>query len=202
MSAGHGPDGEPGHGRHNGHHHSHVHGHHGPEQGPVDPDVDLHVPAQRAEAAGRHGLLVLAVIGAGGALGAVGRYALSLWLPAHGPAGFPWGIFVVNVSGCALIGVLMALVAEDGRDARAPVLLRPFLGVGVLGGFTTFSAYASDALGLLRAGPHAPHAAMVAAAYLAGTLLAAIAAVWTGAAVTRALLEAREEREAQEVRER
>jgi CrcB protein len=151
----------------------------------VDPDVDLHVPAQRAETAGRHGAVVLGAIAVGGALGAVARYALSMWLPARGGAGFPWGIFIVNVSGCALIGVLMALVSEGGRDARTPPLLRPFLGVGVLGGFTTFSTYALDTVHLLQAGPHA---VWTAAAYLGGTLLGALAAVWAGAAATRALL--------------
>lgn len=161
---------------------------HEPGREAVDPDVDLHVPAQRAETAGRHGLVVLAVIGAGGALGAVARHALSLWLPARGTAGFPWGVFAVNVSGCALIGVLMVLIGEGGRDARAPALLRPFLGVGVLGGFTTFSTYAADAAHLLRAGPHA---AGVAVAYIGGTLLGALVAVWSGAAATRALLEVR-----------
>ena len=151
----------------------------------VDPDVDLHVPAQRAETAGRHGLAVLAVIAAGGAVGAVARHALSLWLPPRGDAGFPLGVFVVNVLGCALIGVLMVLVSEDGRDARTHPLVRPFLGVGVLGGFTTFSTYAGDAARLLEGGPHA---ALVGLAYIGGTLLGALSAVWAGAAGTRALL--------------
>lgn len=151
----------------------------------LDPDVDLHVPAQRAEAAGRHGLLVLAVIAAGGALGAVARHAVSLWLPARGAAGFPWGIFLVNLLGCALIGVLMVLVSEGGRDARTNPLLRPFLGVGVLGGFTTFSAYAADTVRLLEEGPRA---AVAALAYLFGTPLGALCAVWAAAAGTRRLL--------------
>ncbi|WP_181764264.1 FluC/FEX family fluoride channel [Streptomyces albidus (ex Kaewkla and Franco 2022)] len=151
----------------------------------VDPDVDLHVPAQRAEAAGRHGSVVLAVVAAGGALGAVARHALSLWLPPRGDAGFPVGVFLVNVLGCALIGVLMVLVSEGGRDARTHPLLRPFLGVGVLGGFTTFSAYAADAARLLEGGAHA---ALVGLAYIGGTLAGALAAVWAGAAGTRALL--------------
>ncbi|NLU76359.1 CrcB family protein [Streptomyces sp. HNM0575] len=155
-----------------------------PGQGAVDPDVDLHVPAQRAETAGRHGLVVLAAVAVGGALGAVARHALELWLPARGSAGFPWGIFFVNISGCALIGVLMALIAEGGRDARTPALLRPFLGVGVLGGYTTFSTYAVAAAQLLRAGDHA---AATGAAYLGATLFGALAAVWAGAAATRAL---------------
>lgn len=150
----------------------------------VDPDVDLRVPGQRAEAAGRHGLLVLAVIAAGGALGAVARHAFALWLPARGAEGFPWGTFAVNVSGCALIGVLMALIGENGRYAHASPLLRPFLGVGVLGGFTSFSAYGLDAARLLRAGPEA---AAAAAGYLGGTLAAALAAVWAGSAAAHAV---------------
>ncbi|MGH3314115.1 MAG: fluoride efflux transporter FluC [Streptomyces sp.] len=156
----------------------------------VDPDVDLHVPAQRAETAGRHGWLVLAVIAAGGAMGAAARFALSLWLPARGGAGFPWGVFVVNVLGCALIGVLMVLVSESGRDAHAHPLLRPFLGVGVLGGFTTFSTYAGDVARLLEEG--GPDGVPVALAYLVGTPAGALAAVWGAAVGTRALLGARQ----------
>lgn len=75
---------------------------------------------------------MLAVIALGGGLGGVARYLCTLAWPGA------WGIFVVNVLGCALIGVLMVLVAD------AHPLVRPFLGVGVLGGFTTFSAYAIE----------------------------------------------------------
>lgn len=152
----------------------------GPAAEPVDPDVDLHVPAQRAETGpGRTGP-VLAAVACGGALGAVARHALTLALPAHGAA-FPWGILLVNVSGSALIGVLMVLVSEGGRSAHP--LLRPFLGVGVLGGYTTFSAYAADTARLLEEG-----AGPGAVGYLFGTLAGALAAVWLTASVTRALL--------------
>ncbi len=150
----------------------------------VDPDVDLHVPAQRAETRGRHGLTVVAVIGAGGALGALARHAMQVWLPSGGGGtGFPWGIFSVNLLGCALIGVLMALVGEGGREERAHALARPFLGVGVLGGFTTFSTYAADVALLLEAGRPG-----VAVAYLGGTVMGAVAAVWAGASAARAAL--------------
>jgi CrcB protein len=135
---------------------------------------------------------VLAVIAVGGALGSVARYALSLWLPAHGGSGFPLGIFVVNLLGCAMIGVLMALVSEGGRDAQANPLLRPFLGVGVLGGFTTFSTYAADTVRLLEEGHEA---ALAAVAYLAGTPVGALLAVWAAAAGTRALLGRRHRRQ-------
>lgn len=144
---------------------------------PVDPDVDLRLPGQRAETAGHRLWQVLAVISLGGAAGATARYgAERLWPSAHGA--FPWTTFVVNVVGCGLIGVLMVLVAEGGWSVRP--LVRPFLGVGVLGGFTTFSTYTLDFLRLVRHGE-----APVAFGYAAGTLVGALAAVWLTATVTR-----------------
>ncbi|MFE9461531.1 CrcB family protein [Streptomyces californicus] len=123
---------------------------------------------------------VLAAVAAGGALGALARYgALVLW---PGAGGFPWTVFVVNVSGCALIGVLMVLTVERGRITHP--LVRPFLGVGVLGGYTTFSTYAADVSGLL-----ARQEVAVAMAYTAATAVAALAAVWAAAVTTRARLD-------------
>ncbi|MFC8227746.1 CrcB family protein [Streptomyces sp. NPDC057287] len=144
---------------------------------------DLSVPARRAGTAGAGRWRVLAVIAAGGALGATARYAASLaWPAAEG--GFPWAVFAVNVTGCALIGVLMVLTAERGV-VKHP-LARPFLGVGVLGGFTTFSAYAGDVSRLL-----ARQEAATAMAYAAATTVAALGAVWGAAVLTRALVDRR-----------
>ncbi|WP_267245428.1 fluoride efflux transporter FluC [Streptomyces sp. PR69] len=155
---------------------------HGPASEAIDPDVDLHVPAQRAETAGAHKWQVLGAISAGGAAGALARYAASVHWPA--PAGaFPWAVFWVNVAGCGLIGVLMALVSEGGRGARTHPLVRPFLGVGVLGGFTTFSTYALDFTELLER-----EEAGTALAYAGGTVVGAVAAVWLAASATRAVL--------------
>ncbi|MCX5411230.1 fluoride efflux transporter CrcB [Streptomyces sp. NBC_00059] len=124
---------------------------------------------------------VLAAVAAGGAAGTTARYAASLaWPAAEGE--FPWTVFVVNVSGCALIGVLMVLTVERGRVTRP--LVRPFLGVGVLGGFTTFSTYAADVTGLLVRQEVAR-----AVAYMAGTAVAALLAVWGAAVLTRALVD-------------
>lgn len=143
----------------------------------IDPDVDLHVPAQRAETAGGHKWPVLAAISAGGVAGTLARYAATvLWPAAEGS--FPWAVFWVNVLGCALIGVLMVLVSEGGRAAHP--LVRPFLGVGVLGGFTTFSTYALDFSDLLER-----EEADTALGYAAGTLIGALGAVWLAASVTR-----------------
>ncbi|MDF9814538.1 fluoride efflux transporter CrcB [Streptomyces sp. SPB162] len=144
---------------------------------PTDPDVDLRVPAQRDELL-RHHVQVLAVISLGGAAGACARYGAALLRPT--PAGgFPWTTLLVNTVGCAVIGVFMVLITEVWTVHR---LVRPFFGTGVLGGFTTFSTYAVDIRDLLEHGE-----AATGLAYLAGTALAALAAVWAAATLTRRL---------------
>ncbi|MET8867010.1 CrcB family protein [Nonomuraea sp. NPDC004580] len=139
---------------------------------PIDPDVDLHVPAQRAELRWP----VIAVIAAGGALGALARHGLQTLSPTP-PGGFPWATFLANVSGCLLIGVLMVVITEVRTAHR---LMRPFLGVGVLGGYTTFSTYVVDTQRTIAAG--APVTALV---YLAATMAAALLAVASGMWLTR-----------------
>ncbi|MEU4328799.1 fluoride efflux transporter FluC [Nonomuraea dietziae] len=145
---------------------------------PVDPDVDLRVEEQRAEL-GPGRWRVLGVISLGGMVGALARYGLAVAFPV--PAGgFPWATFATNVLGCLLIGVLMAVITR----ARAPhPLVRPFAGVGVLGGFTTFSTYVVDFQRLIASG-----AALLGLVYLLATVLAALAAVWAGARLTRLVL--------------
>jgi protein CrcB len=71
------------------------------------------------------------------------RYSLAQPLPTR-PGQFPWTTFAANLLGCLLIGVLTVLITEVFSARR---LVRPFLGVGVLGGFTTFSTYAVDIRG-------------------------------------------------------
>ncbi|MFI6269622.1 fluoride efflux transporter FluC [Micromonospora zamorensis] len=152
-----------------------------PSEPRSDPDVDLRVPADRRELTARPAT-ILAAIAAGGVLGALARAGLQHAAP-HPPTGFPWATFAINTSGCLLIGVLMAVLGHLGGGHP---LARPFLGVGVLGGFTTFSAYAVDIQQALVAG--APGTAL---AYLAATLLGALVAVGLGDAVTASLLRRR-----------
>ncbi|MFK3729463.1 fluoride efflux transporter CrcB [Streptomyces sp. NPDC088090] len=129
-------------------------------------------------------LPVALAVSAGGAIGAAARYGATLLWPV--PAGgFPWTVLLVNAAGCALLGVLMVLLTEF---RTAPDLLRPFLGTGVCGGFTTFSTYAVDTQRLLSTGHP-----VRGLCYFAGTLLAALAAVWAGAALTRSLARRRTE---------
>lgn len=122
---------------------------------------------------------VVAVIAAGGALGGLARHAVSVAVPtAHD--GLPWATLAANVSGSLLLGVLMVVLLERSRPRR---YLRPFLGVGVLGGYTTFSTYAVEAVVLLDQGRVA-----AAAAYVVGTLMACLLATWCGMVAARSLL--------------
>jgi CrcB protein len=143
---------------------------------PVDPDVDLREPAQRAETG--HGQLgpVIGAVAIGGAIGAAARYGAALAWPTPDGA-FPWTTLVVNVVGCAVIGAFMVLLTDVWHPHP---LLRPFFGTGVLGGFTTFSTYATDVRRLANGGH--PRTAL---AYLALTVAVALLAVWAAAATTR-----------------
>lgn len=113
----------------------------------------------------------LAAVAAGGAIGSVLRWSASLTWPG------PVSTFLVNVLGCLAIGVLMCVITELVEPHR---LLRPFLGVGVLGGFTTFSTYVTDALRLALVEP------LTALGYLMATVLCCLLAVAAGIAATRA----------------
>ena len=122
----------------------------------------------------------LLLAGLGGALGAAGRYAVGLWLhhPADHPS-FPVGTFVVNAVGCLAIGLVLGW--GEGRDALTPGL-RAFLVAGILGGFTTFSAFGYDTLSLLRHG----HPALAMGNIMAHLGLGLLA-VWAGFAAGRQL---------------
>ena len=122
--------------------------------------------------------LTLAMISLGGVLGALAREGLWAVFPRHVGV-FDWTTLGINVGGCALIGALMTAITEVRHAHR---LTGPFLGVGVLGGFTTFSTYIVDAQRDVIAG-----AAQTGLAYLAVTLVAALLAVYAGASVTRLL---------------
>jgi CrcB protein len=119
---------------------------------------------------------VLGVIALGGGIGSIARYGLSRAMPTP-PGGFPWATFLTNVIGCAVLGALMYLVLEVWPPSR---YRRPFFGVGICGGFTTFSTAMVESRGLL-AGGHVP----TAFAYLAASLFAGLAAVAAGAALAR-----------------
>jgi len=122
---------------------------------------------------------VLAAVALGGAAGAAARYGIGAAWPAD-PWQFPWATFAVNVSGCLLLGLLMVLAVDVWPSSR---YVRPLLGVGVLGGYTTFSTYALESRDLIAHGR-----GDVAALYLAGSVAAALVAVWAGVLLARLLI--------------
>lgn len=141
----------------------------------ADPDPLLPVDPDTADVIGREPVWdLLLVIAAGGAVGGGARYLLSTVMPHRS---FPWSTFAANVLGCLLIGALMVILLERMKPHR---YARPFLGVGVLGGFTTFSAYAVETHGLLVEG-RVP----TALAYLFGSLALGLLATWAAMTLVR-----------------
>ncbi|MFA6298135.1 MAG: CrcB family protein [Nocardioides sp.] len=154
------------------------------EELPTDPDVTAQARLPAGHLLRDRGDLLL-VIAAGGALGSLGRWAVSQAVPSA-PWRIPWGTWVENVSGGLALGLLMVFVLEVWPPRR---YLRPFLGVGVLGGYTTFSTYMLDTRALLADG----HAA-AAFGYLFGTLITGLLAVAAGVLLARVLVRIGESR--------
>ena len=120
----------------------------------------------------------IALVGMGGALGATARYLAAAWFGRLVGAGF-MGTMFVNVVGSFLMGMLAVwLMERSGAWSR----FSPLLITGVLGGFTTFSAFSLDALYLIERGRHA-----VAAAYIGGSVLLSILALFAGLALARGM---------------
>ncbi len=115
----------------------------------------------------------------GGAAGAGLRYEAGRWaLQRIGP-GYPWGTLIVNLAGGLLMGVLAGLIMAEGRAERATWLL---LGVGVLGGFTTFSAFSLDVVMMIERGEVG-----AALSYVAASVIGSILLLLLGYSLTRAL---------------
>lgn len=113
------------------------------------------------------------LIGAGGFLGSIARYTLSGFVQAamHDET-FPYGTLVVNVLGCFTIGVLSHLAEAHGALTAES---RSFLVVGILGGFTTFSAFGNETMNLVRAAEP-----WLASSNVAANVIFGIASVWLG----------------------
>ena len=125
-------------------------------------------------------MLPYAAAALGGVLGALARWGVGEALPSDTGA-WPWATLLVNLTGCLVLGVLIAALFP--RHPSSP-WLRPFLGTGVLGGYTTFSTFAVDAVQLTDADAAGAAVGYVLASVLGG-VLAAVAGVALGRAVTR-----------------
>lgn len=120
-----------------------------------------------------------ATVALGGALGAVGRYQLGRAITQLvGPGAlFPWATLAANVLGCLAMGAVFGWLARSGYSSEA---LRLLLGVGLLGGFTTFSAFSLEMLLLIQRG-----AAGLAVGYAGISVLAGLAALYIGLVIMR-----------------
>lgn len=121
----------------------------------------------------------LAAVAAGGAIGALARYGLTVAFPTE-PGAFDLATFIANTVGGLLIGILMIVVTEVAPGLS---MIRPFVGVGILGGFTTFSTYIVDIGRAANAG-----AIALAVVYAFATMAAALGAAALGMYATRRLL--------------
>jgi CrcB protein len=119
---------------------------------------------------------VLAVIAAGGMLGASARYGVARWLPV-GADHFPWATFWTNLSGSFVLGLVLVLALERLPPNR---YLRPFVATGILGAYTTFSTYEVETALLLKDGH-----AIVATIYLLGSVAAGLVLAYGGMVVGR-----------------
>jgi CrcB protein len=118
-------------------------------------------------------------VAAFGALGALSRYLVDRAIEQRSEAVFPWATFTVNLTGCLLFGLLTGAVV-DRYDA--PAWLRVGLVMGFVGGYTTFSTYAAEALDLAE-----ERKLVVALVYAAGSIVVGMAAVFVGLRLGRAV---------------
>ena len=120
-------------------------------------------------------------VGLGGFLGANARYWLGGWVQARWGTSFPWGTFVINISGSFVLGLFLTLLAERFAVPHAPTL-RLIVAVGFVGAYTTFSTFEFETLTLVTAG-----AWFRALANAVGSLVAGFVAVWLGVWLARVL---------------
>ena len=119
------------------------------------------------------------MIGIGGFLGAIARYEVATRVQARVPAGFPWGTFIVNVSGCLVMGIATTWLAERLIDNPNWRYLIP---IGFIGAYTTFSTFELE---LFRA--NAEGAWLIGGAYVVGSVVAGYLALWGGIVLARVI---------------
>src|ERR1700742_3354188 len=108
-------------------------------------------------------LMILLMVALGGGLGAVLRFVVASTIQSASWGGYPWGIFIVNITGGLAMGIIVEMAAL--KISMTPEV-RSFLTVGVLGGYTTFSTYSLDSVLLIQRGAYAS-----AAAYIVGSVV-------------------------------
>ena len=122
---------------------------------------------------------VIAAVAAGGAIGSALRYLLAGWIQSAAWEGFPFGIFVVNITGGLVMGILTELMALKWN---VPLEMRAFLTTGILGGYTTFSTFSLDSALLIERGAYTS-----AGLYIAGSAILSVLALFAGLWIIRGL---------------
>jgi CrcB protein len=122
---------------------------------------------------------VIAWVALGGAIGSAVRYLVAGWIQSAAWEGFPFGIFVVNITGGLVMGVLTELMALKWNVSLE---MRAFLTTGILGGYTTFSTFSLDSALLIERGAYAS-----AVLYIAGSAILSVAALFAGLWIIRGL---------------
>jgi CrcB protein len=118
------------------------------------------------------------LVAIGGALGSVARYGTGVLVGKVWSASFPLGTMLINIAGSLLMGLFIGVLARTTPSWQADGRL--FFAVGVLGGFTTFSSFSLDAIAMIERGELAS-----AAAYVVGSVLIGLAALYFGLVVMR-----------------
>ena len=118
-----------------------------------------------------------AMIAIGGALGALARYELAAMIQARIPAGFPWGTFVVNITGCLIMGIAATVLTD--RLVVHPNW-RFLIPIGFIGAYTTFSTFEYETFRAVTEG-----AWMIGALNVVASVVAGYAALWLGVVLSR-----------------
>jgi CrcB protein len=116
------------------------------------------------------------MIALGGALGAIARYQIASTIQARIPVGFPWGTFIVNISGCLVMGIASTLLADRLVNPNWRFLIP----IGFIGAYTTFSAFEMETFRAVSDG-----AWLVGGLNVVGSVVAGYVALWLGVVLTR-----------------
>jgi CrcB protein len=125
--------------------------------------------------------VTLAYVALGGALGALARYGISGWVYDRMGESFPWGTLVVNLVGCLALGLVIRWLQVSAVSPE----VRPFLTIGVLGAFTTFSTFSYETVALLQEGQW-----LRAGLYMGGSVVLGLIAMVAGMALATAFARA------------